>query len=77
MVNTVSALPRFNGLSGAAPGGLSIIERIVVYTGVFLVPFANLRQPQVFFTLRDLFFCLWRRCSRPFLQAKYHLDRFG
>jgi O-antigen ligase len=55
---TVSALPLSNGLSGAAPGGLSIIERIVVYTGVFLVPFANLRQPQVFFTLSDLFFCL-------------------
>lgn len=55
---TVSALPRFSGLSGAAPSGLSAIERIVIYTGVFLVPFANLRLPQVFFTLSDFFFCL-------------------
>ena len=56
--NAVSALPRLSGLSGVAPSGLSTIERIVVYAGVLLVPFANLRLPQVFFTLSDLLFCL-------------------
>ena len=55
---TASALPRLSGLSGAASDRVSTIERVVVYIGVFLVPFANLRMPQVFFTLSDLFFCL-------------------
>jgi O-antigen ligase len=59
---TASALPRFSGgLPDAAPSRVSTIERIervVIYIGVFLVPFANLRMPQLFFTLSDLFFCL-------------------
>ena len=55
---SVSARPQFSGLSGTAPSGLSVLERTVLYAGVFLAPYANLRLPQVFFTLSDLFFCL-------------------
>jgi len=51
-------LPRFSGLSGAKSEELSTAARIVIYTGVFLVPFADLRLPQVFFTLSDFILCI-------------------
>ena len=58
MAGTITARSQFSSHSGTAPSGLSLLERTVLYAGVFLAPFANLRLPQVFFTLSDLFFCL-------------------
>ena len=55
---SVSARSQLSGLSGTAPSGLSVLERTVLYAGVFLAPYADLRLPQVLFTLSDLFFCL-------------------
>ncbi|MEZ0000275.1 O-antigen ligase [Sinorhizobium fredii] len=37
---------------------LPAIERAVLYTGVFLAPYATLRFSELFFTLSDFFFCL-------------------
>lgn len=46
---------------GDAPIGslrLSTIERFIVYVGVFLAPYANLRFSEFFFTASDFLFCL-------------------
>ncbi|WP_145312570.1 O-antigen ligase family protein [Sinorhizobium medicae] len=37
---------------------LAAIERAVVYTAVFLAPYATLRFSELFFTFSDFFFCL-------------------
>lgn len=55
---SISAWRRFDRPSGRTSSGLAALERIVVYAGVFFAPYANLRLPQVFFTLSDFFFCL-------------------
>ena len=46
---------------GHVPGGnirLSTIERSIVYVGVFLAPYADLRFSEFFFTVSDFLFCL-------------------
>lgn len=54
---SISAWRRCDRLSGKT-SSLAAFERFVVYAGVFFAPYANLRLPQVFFTLSDFFFCL-------------------
>lgn len=54
---SVSVEPQL-GLPSRETSGLTRLERVVLYAGVFLLPFANLRLPQIFFTFSDLFICL-------------------
>ena len=56
-IQSVSARPQLSGVSGTAPSGLSVLERTIVYPGVFLVPYTNLTLPHVFFSLA-IFSCL-------------------